>query len=71
MAMAKVPVVFTLNGTEQAEFVTPGTLLVDLLRDKLGLTGTKVGCDLRRLHGDFERGAEPLLPDTGRARERR
>ena len=42
--MAKVPVVFTLNGTEQAEFVEPGALLVDLLRDKLGLTGTKVGC---------------------------
>ena len=42
--MAKIPVVFTLNGTEQAEFVAPGTLLVDLLRDKLGLTGTKVGC---------------------------
>ena len=42
--MSRIPVVFTLNGTEQAEFVAPGTLLVDLLRDKLGLTGTKVGC---------------------------
>ena len=42
--MAKVPVVFTLNGTEQAEFVEPGALLVDLLREKLGLNGTKVGC---------------------------
>jgi carbon-monoxide dehydrogenase small subunit len=42
--VAKIPVQFTLNGTEAAEFVEPGTLLVELLRDKLGLTGTKVGC---------------------------
>ncbi len=42
--MAKVPVTFTVNGAEQGEFVEPGVLLVDVLRDKLGLTGTKVGC---------------------------
>ncbi|KAB2876813.1 MAG: (2Fe-2S)-binding protein [Bauldia sp.] len=42
--MAKVPLVFTVNGAEQAEFVEPGALLVDVLREKLGLTGTKVGC---------------------------
>ena len=44
MKMARVPVTFTVNGSEQAEFVEPGALLVDVLRDKLGLTGTKVGC---------------------------
>jgi carbon-monoxide dehydrogenase small subunit len=42
--MAKVPVIFTVNGAEQAEFVEPGALLVDLLRDKLRLTGTRTGC---------------------------
>jgi carbon-monoxide dehydrogenase small subunit len=42
--MAKIPVIFTVNGAEQAEFVEPGALLVDLLRDKLRLTGTRVGC---------------------------
>jgi aerobic carbon-monoxide dehydrogenase small subunit len=42
--MAKVPVIFTVNGAEQAEFVEPGTGLVDLLRDKLRLTGTRTGC---------------------------
>ena len=42
--MAKVPVIFTVNGTEQAEFVEAGTVLVDLLRDKLHLTGTRTGC---------------------------
>ena len=42
--MAKVPVTFIVNGAEQGEFVEPGVLLVDVLRDKLGLTGTKVGC---------------------------
>jgi carbon-monoxide dehydrogenase small subunit len=42
--MAKVPVIFTVNGAEQAEFVEPGALLVDVLRDKLRLTGTRTGC---------------------------
>ena len=42
--MSRVPVTFTVNGAEQAEFVAPGTALVDILRDKLGLTGTKLGC---------------------------
>lgn len=42
--MTKVPVTFTVNGAEQGEFVEPGALLVDVLRDKLGLTATKLGC---------------------------
>ncbi|HET7716941.1 MAG TPA: (2Fe-2S)-binding protein [Bauldia sp.] len=42
--MAKLPLVFTVNGVEQAELVEPGSLLVDVIRDKLGLTGTRVGC---------------------------
>jgi len=42
--MARVPVILTVNGAEQAEFVDPGALLVDLLRDKLRLTGTREGC---------------------------
>jgi carbon-monoxide dehydrogenase small subunit len=33
-----------VNGREQAEFIESGTLLVDFLRDKLGLYATKVGC---------------------------
>lgn len=43
--MARVPVSFSVNGVEQAEFVESGALLADVLRDKLGLTGTKVGCE--------------------------
>jgi carbon-monoxide dehydrogenase small subunit len=42
--MARVPLQFTVNGREQAEFVESGALLVDVLRDKLGLTATKNGC---------------------------
>ena len=42
--MARVPITFTINGAEAAEFVEPGALLSDVLRDKLGLTATKVGC---------------------------
>ena len=35
---------FTLNGNDISLEISPNTLLVDLLRDKLRLTGTKVGC---------------------------
>ncbi len=35
----------TVNGEPVSIDVEPGTLLVELLRDRLGLTGTHVGCD--------------------------
>ena len=35
----------TVNGTEREVAVEPRMLLVDLLRQQLGLTGTHVGCD--------------------------
>lgn len=35
---------FTLNGRDIAVKVEPGTMLADLIRDGLGLKGTKVGC---------------------------
>lgn len=35
---------FTLNGHEVSLDISPNKLLVDLLRDDLRLTGTKVGC---------------------------
>ena len=35
----------TVNGAPVEADVEPRVLLVDLLRDTLGLTGTKVGCD--------------------------
>jgi carbon-monoxide dehydrogenase small subunit len=40
-----VEVRFRLNGEPVAETVPPGLRLVDLLRDRLGLTGTKIGCE--------------------------
>ena len=42
--MARVPLTLTVNGREQAEFIESGTMLADFLRDKIGLTATKVGC---------------------------
>jgi len=42
--MAKVPVQFTLNGDEKAEFVASGATLLTVLRDKLGDTSPKGGC---------------------------
>jgi carbon-monoxide dehydrogenase small subunit len=35
----------TINGTPRTADVEPRTLLVHLLRDELGLTGTHTGCD--------------------------
>ena len=34
-----------INGEEYEAFVKPSTTLVDFMRDELGLTGTKKGCD--------------------------
>ncbi|MCW3046146.1 MAG: (2Fe-2S)-binding protein [Solirubrobacterales bacterium] len=42
---ASVPVRLTVNGTEHELQVEPRLLLVHLIRDRLGLTGTHVGCD--------------------------
>ena len=44
-ASATLPVVVTVNGVEHRATVEPRVLLVQLLREDLGLTGTHVGCD--------------------------
>lgn len=36
----------TVNGDRQRVLVRSNTTLLDLLRDQLGLTGTKAGCDI-------------------------
>src|SRR3954454_18328613 len=38
-------VAMTVNGRAEERDVDPRTLLVHLLRDQVGLTGTNVGCD--------------------------
>ena len=40
-----IPVQLTVNGEARSLEVEPRLLLVHLLRDQLGLTGTHVGCD--------------------------
>ena len=40
-----VPLSFTVNGKAVSAEVDPRTLLVEYLRNDLGLTGTHVGCD--------------------------
>lgn len=37
---------FELNGTTVERTVGPERLLADLLRDEIGLTGTKIGCSI-------------------------
>ncbi|HEU0092761.1 MAG TPA: twin-arginine translocation signal domain-containing protein, partial [Vicinamibacteria bacterium] len=40
-----VPVTLRINGQEQRVSVDPRTTLLDCLRETVGLTGTKKGCD--------------------------
>src|SRR5947208_8030338 len=42
---AKVPLTLIVNGVERRLDIAPWTTLLDALRDHLGLTGTKKGCD--------------------------
>ena len=39
------PVALTVNGTQVSEAVEPRTHLADLLREKVGLTGTHLRCE--------------------------
>jgi carbon-monoxide dehydrogenase small subunit len=41
----KHPITVTVNGRRHSTEVQPRTLLVDFLRDELGLTGTHIGCE--------------------------
>jgi CO/xanthine dehydrogenase Mo-binding subunit/aerobic-type carbon monoxide dehydrogenase small subunit (CoxS/CutS family) len=43
--VAKMQLALTVNGTEHRLAVDPGRTLIGVLRDELGLTGTKQGCD--------------------------
>jgi carbon-monoxide dehydrogenase small subunit/xanthine dehydrogenase YagT iron-sulfur-binding subunit len=41
----EVPLTLSVNGRDLTVHVDPATTLVEVLRDRLGLTGTKIGCD--------------------------
>ncbi|MBX6395513.1 MAG: (2Fe-2S)-binding protein [Alicyclobacillaceae bacterium] len=45
MAVTKTTVTVKVNGVERTAEVEPRLLLVHLLRDVFGLTGTHIGCD--------------------------
>ena len=59
-APKKIPVSLIINGVQMHVSVAPWTTLLDALRDQLGLTGTKKGCD----HGQC--GACTVLVDGRR-----
>ena len=40
-----IPIKLTVNGRTHESDVEPRTLLVQYLREEIGLTGTKIGCD--------------------------
>ena len=43
--LTSLPVQFTVNGTRQTLSLDPRTSLLDTLREHIGLTGSKKGCD--------------------------
>lgn len=43
--MEKRALKFSVNGQEYEIYINPKTLLVEVIRDHLGLTGTKRGCE--------------------------
>jgi carbon-monoxide dehydrogenase small subunit len=44
-AIQEIPISIAVNGQARQASVAPHLLLVDFLREKLGLTGAKVGCE--------------------------
>src|SRR5262245_41500245 len=44
-AVASISVSLTINGTRHALALDPRSSLLDVLRERLDLTGTKKGCD--------------------------
>jgi len=44
--MPQVPIHTTINGREYALSISPDRTLLEILRDELGLTGTKCGCEV-------------------------
>lgn len=45
MSKSSVDVAFVVNGSAISDMVAPRTTLVDFLRQRLGLTGSHVGCE--------------------------
>ncbi len=43
--MSKIPITVTINGQAHQAEVDPRLLLVHFIREEVGLTGTKIGCD--------------------------
>ncbi len=44
--MTKIPITTTVNGTVHTLEIAPHQTLLELLREGLGLTGTKCGCEI-------------------------
>jgi xanthine dehydrogenase YagT iron-sulfur-binding subunit len=46
LPLAHIALAITINGMRHELDISPATTLLDVIRDQLGLTGTKKGCDM-------------------------
>ena len=70
----RATVSLTINGEQHTLEIDTRTSLLDLLRERLGLTGAKKGCDhgpVRGMHGAGRRAPCQRLPRAGRRPRRR
>lgn len=66
-----IPVVLLVNGSEHALELDPRTTLLDAVREQIGLTGTKKGCDHGQctVHRARRRPTSSRVSDPGPDRE--
>ena len=73
--MHEISIKITINEKNYERSILPNTLLIDFLREELGLTGTHVGCDTSQcgacvvhVNGESLKSCTTLAADIGNAK---